>query len=157
MLGAFTRATGFSPQADVQSVDAFATGAAGSGIFDGVAAVHYLKSLESASLPGWAATGALGAFLDLADDPPAPVMGLSLGFGEYHYRELHEVFPDAPNLLLSPRVRRYDVVLSFSGAPSKGEKPVAGIGFRFSRVQPNLLPAKNSLQVMFSSNFKATQ
>lgn len=152
--GVLLRTDGIATETDARAVDAFLVGAIGRGLLDLVAAVHRLAYLTTDELPRYANVGSAGVFLDLADRPPVPVLGLSVGYGVYAFRELHDLIPERSAVDLDPRTRRFDVVLSFSGAPSQDNRPVAGVGLKFSHVSPSLLESRNLLTVLFSTNFK---
>lgn len=155
--GVLLRTDGITTETDARALDGFLVGAIGRGLLDFVAAFHRLEYLTRDELPRYANVGSAGVFVDLADRPPVPVLGLSFGYGVYTFRELHEMIPDRPAVALDPRTQRFDIVLSFSGAPSQNNRPVAGVGVKFSRVSPSLLESRNLLTVLFSTDFKLIQ
>lgn len=151
-LGVLFRLADFSTETDVQAYDLFATVAKGRGIVNVVGAVHYLYYFDN-TLPKSATTVAAGVYARLSDTGPTPVMGLTASYGHYAFRELHDVIPEAHKYDRNPHTDRLDVVLSYSGAPDKEKQTSAGLGIRYSRLMPSLLPAYNAFSLVFPSNF----
>jgi hypothetical protein len=152
--GILTRVEGLTKVSKVQAFDSYIAMAAGVDIWDFSATAHYLKYLSDDKLPRDAISGSIGAFIDLSDDPPPPVLGLSIGYGYYRYNELHSIVPTSPEVSVSPNARRLDLILSISGAPDSGGGATAGIGFRVTRLIPSARPAQTIFSVVFSSNIK---
>jgi hypothetical protein len=157
VAGVLTRLDGLEVESDVQALDAFVSGAAGRGIFDAVVATHYLRYFDETELPAHALTGSAGVFVDLSDTPPASVLGVTVGYGRYHYRELFQVQPAAPRVSLDPVQNRLDVVVSIAGAPSTSNESTAGIALRFTHLSGGPVSARNLLSLVVSSNFKFLQ
>jgi hypothetical protein len=157
MIGALIQTEGFTAEADARALDGYVVAAAGHGLIDGVVAYHRLEYLTQDVLPRYANIVSGGIFVDLANAPPVPILGLSIGYGDYRFRELHDLIPEAAQSQLTPRTERVDVVLSFSGAPSQNGQPAAGVGLKFSRLLPEFGERRNVLTVQFSTNFKLLQ
>lgn len=153
-VGALIQSEGFVAEAQARALDGYLVAAAGRGLLDAVFAYHRLEYLTDDVIARYANIASAGVFLDLADQPPVPVLGLSIGYGDYRFRELHELISEADVLQLTPHTRRLDVVLSLSGAPSQNGGPSAGVGLKFSRIRPEYGKRDNLLTIQFSTNFK---
>lgn len=132
--------------------DAFAVAAAGRGILDFAATVHYLRPLNNDVLAKQAVSGSMAAFADLDDIPPVTTLGLEVAFGRFSYRERTRLAGADPSLAarIEPTTDRLDVTLSFSGLQ---KTRTAAVGFRYSHLRNSFGEDENQFLVLFSNDF----